>query len=166
MVVASVVRDAILMVYNMFRDGLLVTAWMFGIYGALILGCLGQTAFMSPVVKPYLPAWMVVPIFILPYLLVFLITYFKRSFLSPRQFRFCLIFAMGWFAAVTIVAEILCQLGYMPPDSPAYGRTMARVLMHVGWLSFIPLICLYVLVRQAESQQMSDNSPSHQPSSE
>jgi hypothetical protein len=106
-------------------------------YFSLFLGVLGQAGFLSPVTKPYLPVIVAVMISLLPWLIVFTITFTKQSFLPPRPFRLCLLGAMCWFAAVTIFAEILYHLGYMPTDSPAYAGTLGRVLMHIGWLCLL-----------------------------
>ena len=118
---------------------------------SLFLGTMGQAA-CTGALKPHLPGWIMFLVVCLPFLTVFTITFFKRSFLTPRAFRFCLLFAMCWFALVTFVAEILFQLGFMPPESPTFGRTLSRILMHVGWLSFIPLIRLYLVTRRFEAK--------------
>ena len=117
-------------------------------YCSLLLGTMGQAACTGAALKPHLPVLVVY----LPFLTVFTITFFKRSLLPPRAFRFCVLFAMCWFALVTLVAEILFHLGYMPPESPTFGRTFSRILMHIGWLSFIPLIRLYLVTRRYEAK--------------
>jgi hypothetical protein len=136
-------------------DALWAIVWIVGYFG-LFVGCIGQVAFTAPVLRPHLPAWIgwigVVTV-MLPWLIVFTITFFNHPFLSPRAFRFCLVLAMCFFALFTIVTEVLCHFGYMPPDSPAYARTISRVLMHMGWFSFIPLGRLYVITRRYESKR-------------
>jgi hypothetical protein len=134
------------------RDTILGIGSIVG-YFSLLIGVLGQAAFMSPVTKPHLPAIIAVMIFLLPWLIVFTITYTKQSFLPPRPYRFCLLFAMCWFAAVTIFAEILYHLGYMPPDSPSYAGTLSRVLMHIGWLSLLFIIPRYIAIGHYESKR-------------
>jgi hypothetical protein len=134
------------------RDALFVIGMIVG-RTSLMFGVMGQTAFISPVIKRFLPLPFAVLILSLPILILFSITYLKQSILSPRQFRFCLLFALSWFAVLTVLAEVLCQLGYMPPDGPEYGRTFARVLMHLGWLSTLDIIPLYLAVRRFETKQ-------------
>jgi hypothetical protein len=123
-------------------DLLAVTA-----YGALFLGGAGQGAFLSPAIKPHVPAALTVFVVCVPWFLVFFLTFFKRPLVSPRGFCNCLIFAMAWFAAITIGAELLNAIGFVPPPNAAYARGMSRTLMHAGWLSFLPLIHLHNLVR-------------------
>jgi hypothetical protein len=116
----------------------------------LFIGTLGQSGFCSPVIKPHVPVWIAAIIITFPVLIVLTLTYFKRSLVSPRTFRLCLLLAMCWYALITIAAEVLNFFGYMPPDSPKYAGTLCRVLMHVGWISFIPLIRFYILTRRYE----------------
>jgi hypothetical protein len=136
----------------MAHDALLAVRSIVGYFG-LFVGVMGQAGFMSPVVKPCLPTFIAVVIFFLPWLIVSTITFTKQSFIPPRLFRFCLLFAMCWFAAITTVAEILYHLGYLPPDGPQNASTLSRVLMHVGWLSFLYLIPLYVADRRCETKR-------------
>ena len=122
-------------------------------YFSLFIGCLGQVGFLSPVTKPHLPVIVAAMISMLPGLIVFTITFHNRSFLPPRPFRFCLLFAICWFAAFTIFAEILYHLGYMPPDSPSDAVTPCRVLMHIGWLSLLFIVPRYVAAYRYESKR-------------
>jgi hypothetical protein len=122
-------------------------------YFSLFIGVLGQAAFLSPVTKPHLPAIIAVMISLLPWLIVFTITFTKQSFLPPRPFRFCLLFAMCWFGSLTILAEILYHLGYMPPDSPSDAVTLSRVLMHIGWLSLLFIVPRCIAISRYESNR-------------
>ncbi len=135
----------------MSRNTLIGIAWVVG-YASLLAGCLGLAAFTSPVVKQYLPVGIAAMGCFLPFLIVYTITFFKRPFLSPRSFRICLVIAMGWFAGLTLTAEWLGYYGYLPPDGPAYARNLSRLLMHLGWLSFGPLIRLYLIMGSSESK--------------
>lgn len=119
-------------------------------YFSLFVGALGQAAFLSPITKPHLPVFVPLLLSLLPWLIVFTVTFTKQPFLSPRPFRYCLLFAMYWFAAVTIIAEVLHWLGAIPPGSPQFAGTMCRVLMHVGWLSALCVIPLCAAARQHE----------------
>ena len=134
----------------MSRDAYLAIESIAGHF-CLMLGCLGQAAFASPVLKPHLGSWFGGVIVILPWLIVYTVTFLNQPFLSPCAFRHCLLFAMCWFAALTIVAEVLCHLGCMPPGSPAYAFTASRILMHVGWLSLVPLVRVYFATLHHES---------------
>ena len=134
------------------REALIAIESIVG-YFALAVGCLGQATFASPVFKAHLPAWIGAIIVCFPFLIVYTTTFFKQAFLAPRAFRFCLIVAMCWFAALTIAAEIAYHRGYLPPDSPAYARTLSRVAMHIGWLSFPALIRLCFVTRCHESKR-------------
>jgi hypothetical protein len=128
------------------RDALLGMEWIAGQI-ALFLGTMGQVALAGALMKSHMPGPIGVGLALVivfpPWVIVVTTTVFRRPILSPRAFRFCLLFAMGWFALVSIAAEVSFYVGCMPPESPAFARTLCRVLMHVGWLSFIPLIRLY-----------------------
>lgn len=122
-------------------------------YFSLLFGTVGQAAFLSPVVKPHLPLVMAAFIFLLPWLLVFTITFFNRPILPPDRLRSCLMFAACWFATLAFVAEALFHLEYLPPDSPQYARTISRGLMHVGWLSLLYFIPAVWFTRSHQSKQ-------------
>ena len=150
------------------RDALIAISSCAG-YFSLLFGTIGQAAFMSPVVKLHLPLIIAVPIFLLPWLLVYTITFTNQPFLPPSQFRFCLVFAACWFTVLTLVAETLYHFGHMPPDSPQYARALSRGLMHFGWLSLLYFIPAYWFTlshqskRDAELNQLpcaSDEAPS------
>ena len=113
-----------------------------------MVGGMGQAGFYGPLLKPYFPAWLAAVGFMFPLLIVFALTFFKRPFLRPGPFCLCLLFAMCWYALITILAEILAFRGSMPPESPQYAFRLCRALMHVGWLGFIPLIYYYRLARK------------------
>ena len=150
------------------RDDLIAISSIAG-YCSLFIGTLGQAAFLSPVIKPHLPLIIVALIFLLPWLVVFTVTFFNQPLLPPSQFRFCIVFAACWFTVLTLVAETLHHLGYMPPDSPQYARALSRGLMHLGWLSLLYFIPAYWFTlphqskRNAELNQLScasDEAPS------
>jgi hypothetical protein len=109
-------------------------------YIAWFIGALGQAIFMGPMVRPHLPALVVFVIFVVPWLLIYGGTMTSRSFISPRLFGFCLGLAVGWFATVTVVAEILYHHAFMPKDASPFVVKLSRVLMHVGWLGLLYVI--------------------------
>jgi hypothetical protein len=119
-------------------------------YFSLFVGVLGQMLFLEPVTKPHLPGIIAVLISLFPGLVVFTVTFTKQRFLPPRPFRFCLVFAMCWFATLTIVAEILHHLGYMPSNN---RDIQSRIFMHMGWLSLLFIVPLYVATRRDESKR-------------
>jgi len=88
----------------------------------------------------------------IPFLVFFLLTFFKQPFLPPRPFRHCLMFAMGWFAFFTILGEVLAFFDYIPrnPPDPDASHALGRIFMYVGWLSFIPLIQICRFARRHE----------------
>lgn len=133
------------------RDTILGIGSIIG-YFSLLIGAMGQAVFLSPVVKPHLPAIIAAIIITLPCLIVYTITFHNQPFLPPRPFRICLFVAICWFAALAIAAEILNHLGHMPPDSPQYAGTSGRVFMHIGWLSLLYIVPRYVAARRFESK--------------
>jgi hypothetical protein len=48
---------------------------------------------------------------------------------------------MGWYACLTILADVLNHLDLIPPD-PKSNSESGWILMHAGLLSFIPIIQL------------------------
>jgi hypothetical protein len=133
------------------RDDYLAIEWILG-YITLLLGCLGQAGFLGLVIRPYIPVWVAAPIILMPYVIVYTITFFQQPFLPPRAFRLCIGLSMCWLATLTIIAELLHLRGHMPPDSPAYAGTLARILMHVGWFSLVPLVRTYVVTYRYERE--------------
>jgi hypothetical protein len=131
------------------RDALLGIVWIV-VFVALFLGMMGQAGLSGAVLKPHLPVWIGAFLIIPPWLIVFVLAFFWRPILPPRPFRRCLVLAMCWIAVVTIIAEAWFLLGYMPPDSPKFAGTIGRVLMHIGWLGFIPLCWLCAVARRFE----------------
>ena len=122
-------------------------------YVALMVGAFGQASLFGLMLKPELrPKLATVGAIVscVPCLIVYVITFFKVSFLPPRPFRLCCVIAMLWFAGITISAEVLLHFGYMPPEAPDQLRILARALMHSGWLGFVTLIHLYNSALQAE----------------
>ncbi|OAI55725.1 hypothetical protein AYO49_05235 [Verrucomicrobiaceae bacterium SCGC AG-212-N21] len=134
------------------RDALLAISTVLG-YFSLPVGTLGLAGTLGAALRPYLPLWILVPIALVPWLLIYTITFFNRPFLSPRQYRICLVFAMGWFALFTVLAEVLYHCGlWPPPDGPQKATTLPRLFMHAGWLSLLFVIPQYFAARRAESQ--------------
>jgi glucan phosphoethanolaminetransferase (alkaline phosphatase superfamily) len=87
---------------------------------------------------PHLPRWLVALIAFVPWLTVFAISLFERPLLGPRPFRCCLIFAMSWYAGITLLAEALYL--FLAPAHLSLG--VARVFMYL-----FGIVCSIVFVR-------------------
>jgi hypothetical protein len=122
-------------------------------YFSFFIGVLGQALFLEPVTMPHLPGIIAFMISLFPGLIVFTITFTKQRFLPPRPFRVCLLFAICWFAALTIIAEVLYHLGYMETDGSVDPSIYFRILMHIGWLGLLFIIPLYVTTLRYESKR-------------
>jgi len=119
----------------------------------LFLGCIGQSALYGSAFDPIGQKWMVwlISLFIfLPCILVYFLTFTNAPPLPPRPYRIVTIFSMFWFATLSIAAEILLLLGYMPPNSQEHAITISRIIMHIGWISFIPMYYMAADARRAE----------------
>jgi hypothetical protein len=113
-----------------------IYTWVGLLYGSLFFATVGQGVVFVGLL-PQRSQWIAVlgPFLMIPLLIVFSLTYFNRSPFSPRTHCSCLLVAVGWYAAQTVVAELLILYDLVPSDSDRYGRTFAHVLMHLGWLS-------------------------------
>lgn len=111
-------------------------------YFPLMLGMLGQTGLASKLLQPYIPAWIAV----IPLIAWLPVWFFAHLNGIPILLQSRLCWAVGvWWAAITIGLELLILLGYIGPFET---RTVCRVLMHSGWLYFIPTIHRSVLIRR------------------
>ncbi|MGL4463003.1 MAG: hypothetical protein ACRC1K_12710 [Planctomycetia bacterium] len=116
---------------------------------ALLVGAMGLAGIFSPLTKPHVPVLLPAVVFTLPFLLVYTLTFFRRPLVTGRPFRRLWLFAACWYGFFAIAVEVCCFLDLMPPESPAYAFTLCRVLMHVGWLSFVPLIHTFITESRA-----------------
>jgi len=125
-----------------------------GYFAFICFAPLGQAGVLGAILKPLLPGMIgnFIAIFLIlpPWLIVFLLTFYKQPIVTPRACRQCLTLAMCWFAVVATTGEVLCQLGYTSPDSQQEAEWLSRGLMHTGWLVFIPLIQLCLIARRYE----------------
>jgi hypothetical protein len=117
---------------------------------AILTLFIGATG-LGGIYSQLLPSWIAYAISFLPWIIFFTVTFCNRPLLPSRPFRFCLIFIMCWYGLATITAEALNFFGLVaiPPNSP-HAITFFRVLMHLGWFSFIPLILGCRVLRQHE----------------
>lgn len=97
---------------------------------------MGQVAFSTDFLKPYLPAWVTIGIFILPAALVIFVTADEAS---GRLVMGCHVFGASWYVLITICAEVISFLGAAPKNA-----TLFRILMHLGWLHFAPILGRFV----------------------
>jgi hypothetical protein len=107
----------------------------------------GQSFFFIHLLKPYLPVWAAVPFFMIPWAVIFVIFYADNPLFPPRDKRRYWLNAACWYAMLTVLAEIIWLLGYMPPLKavhPERAMAVIQVLMNLGWLSFLPIIHDYV----------------------
>ena len=117
---------------------------------SLFLGAAGQSFFYVHLFKPYFPVWIAMPFFLIPWITVFLIFYHHQPLFPPRQARHYWLYATYWYAALTVIAEIIWLLGYLPAPTPIppvtpFASVMTfQVLMNIGWLSLVPLVHDYL----------------------
>jgi hypothetical protein len=129
-------------------DRLRSTAVFVG-YTSFLLGGIGQAGLFGGLRLAYPKSLLAVATFglalltLVPWLIVFTMTFLNRPFLSPRAFCFCLRLAMILYAALTLSAEMLIFTGVLPPDGPLFARNALRIMMHAGWLS-LPLLIAWV----------------------
>ena len=99
----------------------------------LFAGALGQCIAYGRLF-PGPPAWLMFGLLLLPWLLVFTISFCHAPPFGPRRFRRCLVFAMLYYTAASVVGEALGVILEVPPGAAA------RVLVGLGALSFPVLI--------------------------
>ena len=122
--------------------------WSWGLF----IGAMGQYAFYWSFAP--LPNWTVGALFI-PWVTVFTISFCNRPPpISPRAFRGCLLFAMSWYALMTLLTEVLYFL--IPPARGPFSALIGRVLMYVfGAGSFLVLVRAWMELRRYESKRES-----------
>jgi len=108
----------------------------------LLLGAMGQAGLYMNLL-PQRPTWAIMAPLALPWLTVYTISFCKVAPFGPRPFRNCLLFAMCWYAVLTIIAEILLFI-FHPCPARSLPSLVARILTYVAALSFIVLIRSYV----------------------
>jgi len=119
-------------------------------YGFLV-GAFGQFWFYVRLFS-HTSEWLLLGVLLIPWLALFTITFCKQSPFGPRPFRFCLTLVMCSYALLTVLAEILQQFHPLPSDG-FFSITLARILMYIAFLSFIPLGRSYILLRRPEPKQ-------------
>jgi hypothetical protein len=115
-----------------------------------LIGAMGQMAFFWRLF-PHVSDWLVMfPLFI-PWLTVFTISFCNRPPFGPRPFRRCLMFAMGWYAGMALLAELLCFL-IQPAPLAHFSSTAGRLLMYsFGAASFFVFVRACLALRRYET---------------
>jgi hypothetical protein len=112
----------------------------------LLAGAIGQADFYEHLF-PGIPKWILMAVLFVPWLMVYTISFCRQPPLGPRPFRYCLVFAMCWYAVVTLLAETL-YLFVHPATHEHFSITLARVFMYSGALSFIVIVRAYIVLRR------------------
>ena len=118
-------------------------------YG-LLVGAFGQLSFFERLF-PRVPDYLFLSVLFLPWLTVYTISFCKQAPLGLRPFRYCLLFVMCLYAAVTITAEALYFFSH-PISNEHFSITTARVLMYFGLLTFIVFIRACIILRRLETK--------------
>lgn len=116
----------------------------------LFFGGIGQSV-LYELLFPRLPQWIVMPVLFLPWLMVFIISFCNKAPFGARLFRYCLVFAMGWYGATALLSEVLQLFIHLPAVNHS-STIVARVLMYLGSLSFIVLLRACVVLRGFETK--------------
>ena len=136
---------------NFYEEEYGVSTWLFPVaLLSLFFGGIGEGALYASVAKEHFLKVIIGIVFSLPALTIYVLTYLNRPILAPRQFRFCLLCILSWYAFFAILAEVLCSIGYLPSEGPRFALRLLRITMHFGWLSFIPLGYGYIAIRRHE----------------
>ncbi len=128
------------------RKGLYAVEFILGQH-SLFVGALGQAFFYLRLCKPFLAVWVAGPFFMIPWAVVFVLFYSDRMPFPPAFVRRWWLISLSWFALLTIAAELLWRLGYLPPTASDHALAsviFVQLLMNLGWLSWIPLIHNYL----------------------
>lgn len=115
----------------------------------LFVGAIGQEVFYG-YLFPRLPPWIVTGVSLLPWLIVFAISFCRVAPFGPRPFRYCLVFAMCWYLVVTLLAETL-YLSIRPAPTKHFSIIVARVPTYLGFLSFIIFIRVVIALLRHEA---------------
>jgi formate hydrogenlyase subunit 3/multisubunit Na+/H+ antiporter MnhD subunit len=119
-----------------------------------LIGAIGQNWFYTRLF-PQISERIILAVLFIPWLTAFVITFCKRPPpISPRAFRICLLGVVGWYAILTILAELLHVLRHLTP-SGHFTITTARVLMYIGLVSCIVFTCACVFLQRYERNQVS-----------
>lgn len=119
------------------RHRMLILSW-----SSLLLAALGQALVFTPLTEHRLPNWLAVGFALVPLYVVFTIHYLAVPIFSFTVHHRIWFLSLFWFAGFAVLSELLRAVGLLPPGRFA-SDIVPRVMMHLGWLSFIPLIWSY-----------------------
>src|SRR5579864_7185809 len=115
----------------------------------LLIGALGQSLLWGNPF-PRLPQWIVLIQFLPPWLTVYTISFCRQAPFGPRVFRHCLMFAMCWYATMTMLVEAR----YLFFHIEQHGRfeiVAAQSLTTLGIFALIVLVWAWVRIRRFEN---------------
>ena len=117
-------------------------------FWCLIVGTFGQVGYLAHFMHPAVPFWLAAPVFLLP---IGLVIFVQDDVAPERWVRRAHLLASVWYGCVTLVIEAMGLLGDVPD-----GELLMRLLMHLGWLHYSPL--LYDWVRAIAAGEHSRRS--------
>ncbi len=118
----------------------------------LLIGAIGQCCFYWRLF-PDIPKWIVQGVSFIPWLTVFIISFCNRPPFGPRPFRRCLLFAMCWYAVMTLLAEAFYFFIQPAPRGHFPLFIVARVLMYCfGAASFFIFVRACIQLRRYETK--------------
>src|SRR5579864_1241864 len=120
---------------------------------ALLVGAAGQCKLYG-ILFPRFPSWIIFVALLPPWFTVYTISFCRRAPFGSRRFRHCLIFAMCWYAVMTLVGETL-HVVFRTAQVEAFPNVLAQVLTYVGALSFIVFIRTCRVLRSNENARTS-----------
>lgn len=108
-------------------------------------GTFGQYMFYGHIF-PNFPGWILFAFLSVPWLTMFIITFFSRCPFEPKIVRLCVLIAFIWYVIETGFAEVLYR------TSALYGAlgvsvVLARFLMYIAFIGFI-IIGAFVVHRK------------------
>lgn len=104
----------------------------------LVIGAVGQGVLLRPMLGS-LPFWPIFVWLMVPWLLVFGVSFCQVAPCGPRRFAQILIFSMAWYSLDTVACELVWLFG--PRDvSYATSAAIAHALCYGGAMVLILLI--------------------------
>src|SRR5262249_49729034 len=114
----------------------------------LAFGAVGLSWFYGRLF-PALGSGVMLGLLMIPWIVLYAITFTRVSPCGPRCFRIVLLGVAGMYLALVVGAEIIQLLLHLPADG-AYPLSVARAFMYFGCLTLIPVVRAYRQVQQAE----------------
>jgi hypothetical protein len=117
----------------------------------LWVGALGQLAFLDRLFPHH--SSLCTALSLVPWFTIFVVTFCNAPFpCSARAFRYILLFAMCWYASMSLLAEAL--IFRIQPVSPSHFSLVAgRLLMYpFGAAAFFVFIKASIIIRRHENE--------------